>query len=377
MVLVERLTGMMEEQISAQSASQDKIHQMESTVAEMTKTIARMEAESRRREAALQAELQALRAERMDDEARGWWQLALAVMGGGLLGVVLMWIQRIYSERKRRDDASFEALLAEEPVAKAGAIRSAGRSDPTLGEAASAMSTASPTPSPLPPARPISPQPRFRPAMPRAVTPPPPPPPSPRPVATAPAPSAPPVVPAAPAAVAEPLPSPQIEFEPPAPTQPLPPLMEPISVEPAASPGAAAIELANIMATMGLADSAAEALETHIRENPRDSLPHWLKLLELHRASGNRAEFERAANDMRQHFNVQTDEWGQEPLGGRTSIEAYPHLRTQLIKQWRQPECANFLESLLTDTREGTRAGFPVGVAEEILLLVAILNSEE
>lgn len=368
MVLVERLTGMMEEQISAQSANQDKIHQLESIVAEMAKTIARMEAESRRREAALQAELQALRAERLDDEARGWWQLALAVMGGGLLGVALMWIQRIYSERKRQDDAPFEARLAEEPGAKGGARAGvsgpAGRPGPALGEAV----PATPTASPLPPARTMTPQPRFRPAMPRAAPPPPP-----TPAATAPAPSAPP----APAAVVEPSRSPQIEFEPPVPTPPLSPLMEPISLEPAASPGAAAIELANIMATMGLADSAAEALETHIRENPRDSLPHWLKLLELHRASGNRAEFERAANEMRQHFNIQADEWGQETLGGRTSIEAYPHLRTQLIRQWRQPECAPFIESLLTDTREGTRAGFPVAVAEEILLLVAILNSDE
>ena len=377
MVLVERLTAMMEEQISAQSANQDKIHQLESTVAEMTKTIARMEAESRRREAALQAELQALRAERLDDDARGWWQLALAVMGGGLLGVALMWIQRLYSERKRKDETSYDALLAEETPARNMPTQPPNPSEPTLGpEPAPAAPAASFTPPASPklrasstaPARAVAPQPQFKPTAPRTAPPPPP-----KPTISIPAQTSPQVT----AAAAEPPLSLRLEFEPPAPTPPLRPLMEPISTEPATSPGAAAIELANIMATMGLADSAAEALETHIRENPHDSLPHWLKLLELHRASGNRTEFERAANEMRQFFNVQTDEWGQETLGGRSSIEAYPHLRTQLTRQWRQPECAAFLGSLLTDTREGTRAGFPVGVAEEILLLVALLNSED
>jgi hypothetical protein len=35
-----------------------------------------------------------------------------------------------------------------------------------------------------------------------------------------------------------------------------------------------------------------------------------------------------------------------------------------------------FLQTLLLDNRDGTRAGFPLPVAEEILLLIAIQSSQ-
>lgn len=345
MVLVERLAGMMQQQVSAQSASHEKIQQLESTIAELGKTIVRMEAESQRREAALQAELKTLRSERDGEDTRGWWQLAVAVLGGGLLGIVLLWMYRLFTERRRGGD-DFLADQAREEV-------------PAGSEAS---------------ARPVEPASAMEPRLAGPTAPPPPrSPPTPRPVAGASAETgrtsatAQPVPPAAPS---------PIRFEPPAAGKPPPVLAEPVGAE-HGDPAKAAIELANIMASMGLADSAAQALAAHIRDNPRQSLPHWIKLLELHRASGNRAEFDRSANEMRQRFNVQVDEWGHEGgSGGRDSIEAYPHIRSQLVKLWRQPECPGFIESLLTDNREGTRAGFPLAVAEELLLLVAVANSE-
>jgi hypothetical protein len=143
----------------------------------------------------------------------------------------------------------------------------------------------------------------------------------------------------------------------------------------AGDPASAAIELANIMTSMGLTESAAQTLVEHIRENPRESLPQWLKLLEIHRLSGNRSEFERSAAELKQHFNVQPEEWNAPPGAGRSSLEAYPHIRSQIVKLWRKPECVKLLQALLLDNREGTRLGFPATVAEEILLMIAILNS--
>jgi hypothetical protein len=141
-------------------------------------------------------------------------------------------------------------------------------------------------------------------------------------------------------------------------------------------PATAAIELANIMTSMGLAESAAQTLVEHIRGNPRQSLQHWLKLLELHRLNGNRAEFERSANDMREYFNVQADEWAQSiSPTGRGSLDTYPHIRSEVVRLWRKPDCLPYLQTLLIDNREGTRIGFPLPVAEEILLLVAMLSS--
>jgi hypothetical protein len=105
-------------------------------------------------------------------------------------------------------------------------------------------------------------------------------------------------------------------------------------------------------------------------------LQHWLKLLELHRLNGNRAEFERSANDMREYFNVQADEWAQSiSPTGRGSLDTYPHIRSEVVRLWRKPDCLPYLQTLLIDNREGTRIGFPLPVAEEILLLVAMLSS--
>jgi TolA-binding protein len=135
----------------------------------------------------------------------------------------------------------------------------------------------------------------------------------------------------------------------------------------------AAIELVDIMSSMGLTTSAAQALVDHIRAKPRQSLHHWLKLFELHRQNGDQEGFEQAAQELREHFNVQPATWREtSPTAGGCSLEAYPHLRSRLIRCWQGADCVRFLQSLLLDNREGTRGGFPLAVAEEILLLIAI-----
>jgi hypothetical protein len=154
------------------------------------------------------------------------------------------------------------------------------------------------------------------------------------------------------------------------------PTSEVKSVPAASDPATAAIELANIMTAMGLSESAAQTLVEHIRENPRQSLHHWLKLLDLHRLNGNREEFERSTEEMRQHFNVRSDDWERGTLvSPRNSLESYGHIRARLIELWRHSECVQFLQSLLMDNRDGTRGGFPLSVAEEILLLIAIQSN--
>jgi hypothetical protein len=136
---------------------------------------------------------------------------------------------------------------------------------------------------------------------------------------------------------------------------------------------AAAIELVNIMTSMGLAQGAAQTLVDHIRAKPRQSLHHWLKLFELYRLNDDRDSFERTAQELREYYNVRPAAWVREPRRGESSaIEIYPHIRAQLIQRWRETDCAKFLRTLLTDNRNGTRAGFPLTVAEEILLLIAV-----
>jgi hypothetical protein len=140
-----------------------------------------------------------------------------------------------------------------------------------------------------------------------------------------------------------------------------------------------ALELADIMASMGLTSGAAHALVEHIRANPRQALSHWLKLLDVYRQAGKREEFENAAEEIRTNFNVKPGAWNFSSNGSsqNSTLENYPHIAKQLTKLWPTPACGEFLLTLLADNREGKRAGFPLPVVEEIVLLLAVLRSEE
>lgn len=365
--LVERLTGMMEQQLSAQGANDEKIKQLEAKVAELGRTVETLEADGRQREARWQAERLAERAAREQEADRGWWQLLLAVAVGGIVGAGLLHAARLFLRRGERPAAADDSAAGNSAADVAAAVGPADSESGPLtefgwdeeprsvrGKAASAA--AAPTPA-------VAPAPIGRPAA-------------------APTPVAAPAIPVRAAgavdtglearqARTEPMPS--IQFEPPNAAATPGPAAEDVPSDPAQ----ATIELANIMTAMGLTDSAARTLVEHISENPRDSLEHWLKLLELYRLSGNRQGFERSVEDMRQHFNVQADQWIAKDAPGRASLEDFPHLRSQLVRQWGQPEARDFLQCLLMDNREGTRAGFPITVVEEILLLLAMLNSPQ
>jgi len=341
--LVDQLTGMMEKQMNAQSAYAEKVQQLEATIGDLDRQIKGLQAEAREQDAKWQAERQAEKAAREQQAEREWWQLLIAVAAGGVLGGGLLWAARSALGRRQEPAQAFEefpvetAAPATRPAMPPTATPKAAPSDLLTGfgwdDEPQAQNAAIKSPAPKLPAYTAD--------------------------------SAPVSAAAVSARKAEP-----VEFE-------LPPNVLPsadLTVQEPTDPATAAIELANIMTSMGLAQSAAETLVEHIRENPRESLPQWLKLLEIHRLNGNRADFERSANEMRQHFNVQPDDWNASPHG-RTSLESYPHIRSQVVKLWRKPECTALLRALLLDNREGTRVGFPLQVAEEILLLVAILNS--
>ena len=140
-----------------------------------------------------------------------------------------------------------------------------------------------------------------------------------------------------------------------------------------------AIELADVMISMGLADGAAQALVERIKANPRQSLSHWLKLLDVYRKTGQQERFENATEEMRKTFNVKPTGWNDFNGSDTSSIslESYPHIATQLKKLWPSPASAEYLLSLLADNREGKRTGFPLPVIEEIVLLLAVLRSQE
>lgn len=137
--------------------------------------------------------------------------------------------------------------------------------------------------------------------------------------------------------------------------------------------GDQAIELAEIMLSMGLGHGAAQTLAEQIRSEPKQALRQWLKLLEIYRQNGQQSEFERSAEELRQYFNVQPEDWQARPESYR-SIAEYPHIAARLTELWGKPSCLSYLGNLLDDNRGGARAGFPQTVAEELLLLTAMLR---
>ena len=132
-----------------------------------------------------------------------------------------------------------------------------------------------------------------------------------------------------------------------------------------------ALELADIMLSMGLGHGAAQTLIDQIKQQPKQGLRHWLKLLEIYRKNDQHDEFERAAEELRQHFNVHPEYWNATPT--QTTLEDYPHIAARIIETW--PGCLPYLQSLLNDNRGGARSGFPQTVAEELLLLSALLKA--
>ncbi len=137
-----------------------------------------------------------------------------------------------------------------------------------------------------------------------------------------------------------------------------------------------AVELADIMMSFGRVQGAAETLAEFIRGNPREAVTPWLKLLEVYRAAGLRAEFDAIAGELNKTFNVSKVNWDnyQSLRASRMSLEDLPHISETLQKSWRTTACQRYLQQLLRDNRDGTRVGFPFTVIDEVLTLSAILE---
>lgn len=145
------------------------------------------------------------------------------------------------------------------------------------------------------------------------------------------------------------------------------------SIEPApSSSGDQALELAEIMLSMGLGHGATQTLTEQIRNEPKQALRHWLKLLDIYRKNGQQEEFERSAEELRLHFNVRPEDWHAQP-GVTQSLENFPHIAKRLTELWGKPDCLVYMQNLLDDNRGGARSGFPQSVAEELLMLTAVM----
>jgi hypothetical protein len=136
-----------------------------------------------------------------------------------------------------------------------------------------------------------------------------------------------------------------------------------------------AMELAEIMLSFGRVQGAAQTLADYIEANPRHSVEPWLKLLEIYHGAGMRAEFEALARHLNQTFNIELLTWeGRSETRFPEDIEAYTHVMAQIQGTWGKPECLAYMQAVMRDNRNGTRAGFPLPVLYDMLMLIGVLE---
>ncbi|MDR1463491.1 MAG: hypothetical protein LBI68_10235 [Azoarcus sp.] len=138
------------------------------------------------------------------------------------------------------------------------------------------------------------------------------------------------------------------------------------------------IELAEIMLSFGRINSAAEALANFIENNPKAAIAPWLKLLEVYRESGQRAEFDKIAHNLNKTFNVRTVDWNNfiELRNPAHGLEEMPHIMLRLQQLWGSRECQAYMQYLLRDNRDETRHGFSLTAIDDIICLNTILEHD-
>lgn len=150
------------------------------------------------------------------------------------------------------------------------------------------------------------------------------------------------------------------------------------------------MELAEIMLSFGRVKGAAQALQEYIDANPQEALKPWMRLLDVYRMGGMRAEFEKVAAELNKQFNVQVPPWEDAPVGqgaavdvildaGKPAgeealavggIESMPHIIGEIVGRWESGNVVDYMDRLLRDNRGGTRTGFPLSVVADLLFLI-------
>ena len=120
-----------------------------------------------------------------------------------------------------------------------------------------------------------------------------------------------------------------------------------------------------------------ETVADYLSPSLYQSVRPWLNLLEMYRSTDRRSEFSVVANRLQDDFNLSLIPWQTVERGegeARMSLEAFPHIVERLAATWGRRESLDYVHALLQDNRAGSRAGFPLAVFEELLLLASLLE---
>ena len=136
---------------------------------------------------------------------------------------------------------------------------------------------------------------------------------------------------------------------------------------------------AKLLMSINRHQDAIDHLKLTIDANPKASINHWLHLLEIYRKLNLKEEFEHHAASLKAHFNVTMQAWDDSIAPGflPQHLEEFPNIMEKLYLMWPSDEAKDYLRSLITDNRDGERAGFGKAVLSEILLLIALLDTRK
>ena len=150
------------------------------------------------------------------------------------------------------------------------------------------------------------------------------------------------------------------------------------------------MELAEIMLSFGRVKGAAQALQEYIDANPQEAVKPWMRLLEVYRMGGMKAEFEKVAGELNRHFNIQVPPWEEGATGSSAGVdvvldagkpagevvvagvEGMPHVIGEIVGRWESGAVVDYMDRLLRDNRGGTRNGFPLPVVADLLFLIEL-----
>lgn len=154
--------------------------------------------------------------------------------------------------------------------------------------------------------------------------------------------------------------------------------------------GELVLEQAKIYVNLGRYDDAIQLLNAHIAVAPAFTLQHWLYLLNIYRDTDQREAFEASAKQLHQTFNVVMPQWEKVSTvdafyAPTNTLEEYDYIVNKVTKLWadceketeKMLETKQYLDKLLTDTRDHQRTGFSMEVFEEIVLLRDMLDTRE
>jgi hypothetical protein len=136
---------------------------------------------------------------------------------------------------------------------------------------------------------------------------------------------------------------------------------------------------AKLLMSVNRSQDAIAHLKLTIDANPKASINHWLYLLEIFRKLNSKEEFEKYAAGLKANFNVTTQAWNDSiaPATMPQHLEEFPNIMEKLYAIWPSDQAKDYLRSLITDSRDGERAGFGKAVLSEILMLIALLDTRK